>query len=553
MTGAELTIQLLEQQGTRIIAGVPGGANLPLYDALGKSQQIRHVLARHEQGAAFMAQGIARVSGEVGVCFATSGPGATNTLTALADAKLDSIPILVITGQVPHALIGTDGFQEVDTYGMSIPITKHNFLARSAAELLEIIPRAFEIALSGRPGPVLIDIPKDVQKEEIAPEALPAPGQPRQQAAPETADVQAAADLINQAERPVLYIGGGAITSPAEIRQLIEEQQIPFVSTLMGLGALPSDHPLHLGMLGMHGARYTNLILDGCDCLIGIGVRFDDRATGKVAAFCPDAAIVHIDIDPSELGKIKAPHAAVAGDVRIALDLLMPRLTPQERPDWHACIEELKKHHPMQMPGADDPRRPYGLIRHAAAHAGADAYVATDVGQHQMWAAQAYPFSFPRQWLTSGGLGTMGFGLPAAMGAALEKPEATVLCFSGDGSLLMNIQELATLAEEGLNVKVLLFNNNSLGLVHQQQKLFFGERFFGSDYSHHVNFKQISEGFGIPAYDLADGEDPDALLKKAIQTPGPCLVHIPTDVNEMVYPMVAPGAANTDMIGGESK
>ena len=553
LTGAQIIVHLLERQEITTIAGIPGGANLPLYDALSQSRQIHHVLARHEQGAGFIAQGIARASGKPAVCFATSGPGATNILTAIADARLDSIPLICITGQVPSAMIGTDAFQEVDTYGLSIPVTKHNFLVHTAAELFKIIPEAFRIAASGRPGPVLIDVPKDVQNQVVEFQAWPEPGRPEPAPTFARSAIAEAARLINTAARPILYLGGGVIHAGAAhlATRLAQQAGIPATMTLMGLGAVPTDHPRAIGMLGMHAARYTNLALEACDLLIAAGVRFDDRATGKVAAFCPNARIIHIDIDPSELDKIKTAHVGIVGDVRQALEALLPLVETQPRETWLAYIEELKAMHPLHTPGADDPRTPYGLILQAASLLDDDAIITTDVGQHQMWAAQVYPVRYPRQWLTSGGLGTMGFGLPAAIGAALACPTRTVVCFSGDGSLLMNIQELVTAVEEDVNVKIILLNNNSLGLVHQQQDLFYGGRIFAADYQRRVDFLTIARGFGMTAYDLAAAPDPSSTLAYALRTPGPCLIHAPIDAQEKVYPMVPPGAANKDMIGGE--
>jgi acetolactate synthase I/II/III large subunit len=550
MTGAELIIALLERQGVRLIAGIPGGANLPLYDALSKSRKIRHILARHEQAAGFIAQGIARTTGETAVCFATSGPGATNIVTAIADAKLDSIPLVCITGQVPTYLLGTDAFQEVDTFGMTLSITKHNRMVRKAEELLTAIPEAFRIASSGRPGPVLIDVPKDVQNATVAFETWPDIGCPDNPPIGDPGDIQSAARMIAEAKRPILYLGGGVIHSGASelARSLAEKNALPTVMTLMALGALPSDHPLSLGMLGMHAARCTNMALERCDVLIAIGARFDDRATGKVSAFCPNAQVIHIDIDPGELHKLKRAHIGITMDARAALAQLLPLVPMTRRREWISEVDTLRQAHPLHQPGKDNPRMPYGLLALAAAVAGPDAYVTTDVGQHQMWTAQAYPFTFPRQWLTSGGLGTMGFGLPAALGAALARPDKRVLCVTGDGSFLMNIQELATLAEERLNVKILLLNNHSLGLVHQQQDLFYGRRIFASDYQNRVDFVRIAKGFGIDAYDLSTSENPEATLRRAFDTDGPALIHAAIDVEEKVYPMVPPGAANTEMI-----
>lgn len=551
LSGAQITIRLLERQGTRIVTGYPGGAILPIYDALGQSTVIRHVLARHEQGAGFIAQGMARATGEVGVCMASSGPGATNLLTAIADAKLDSIPLVAITGQVPRAMIGTDAFQEVDTYGLSIPITKHNFLVNSAEELLEVIPRAFEIAASGRPGPVLIDIPKDVQTQAIEIAAWPEPGRPVLPPAADPARIAEAAALINAAERPLLYLGGGVVHSGASASAvaLAEKAGLPTVMTLMALGTMPVDHPLSLGMLGMHAARYTNLLLDECDLLIAIGARFDDRATGKVAAFCPQAKIIHIDIDPAELDKIKNAHIGITADVQAALDQLLPAVFENSRKNWADRSIALKNQFPLAMPDADNPRSHFGLIRTVAACLDNEATIATDVGQHQMWVAQAYPLRRPRQWLTSGGLGTMGFGVPAAIGAALAEPQRTVVCFTGDGSILMNIQELVTAAEENVNLKIVLMNNAVLGLVHQQQTLFYGERLFASQFKGMPDFVKAAQAFGIAAIDLDSAANPCAALMDAIARPGPCLIHASIDAEQKVYPMVPPGAANRDMIG----
>ncbi len=555
MTGAQITIRLLERQGVRIIAGIPGGANLPLYDALSQSARIHHVLARHEQGAGFIAQGMARVTGRPQVFFATSGPGATNTLTAIADAKLDSVPCICITGQVPKALIGTDAFQEVDTYGLSIPITKHNFLVRSAAELFDVVPEAFRIAASRRPGPVLIDLPKDVQCELVEFDTWPEPAQPDPPPAFDPADIVRAAELINAAKRPILYLGGGVIQSEAAplVARLAEKCSIPVTMTLMGLGAMPTDHPYVIGMLGMHAARYTNLALEECDLLIAAGARFDDRATGKAAEFCPAADIIHIDIDQTELDKIKTAHVGILGDVREVLEALLPLVEEAQRRDWLDFVSDLKAKHPLLVPATGSLRNPHELIARTAALLDDETIITTDVGQHQMWTAQMYPFRRPRQWLTSGGLGTMGFGLPAAIGAALACPDRRVVCFSGDGSLMMNIQEMATAVEQNVNVKIILMNNNSLGLVRQQQRLFYEERVFACQYQAQVDFVKIAEGFGMTAFDLASSKEPVKTLTNALQEEGPCLIHAAISGNENVFPMVPPGAANKTMIGGEAR
>ncbi|GAB51933.1 acetolactate synthase large subunit [Atlantibacter hermannii] len=548
-TGAQLIVHLLERQGITTVTGIPGGTVLPLYDALSQSSQIRHVLARHEQGAGFIAQGMARTQGKPAVCIACSGPGATNLVTAIADARLDSIPLVCITGQVPTSMIGADAFQEVDTYGIAIPITKHNYLVRHISELPQVISDAFRIAQSGRPGPVWIDIPKDIQNAEIDISCFPEPGRCAPAPAFNPQQVADAAAMINQAKRPVLYLGGGTINAAPQVRKLAEQANMPTTMTLMALGVLPTDHPLSLGMLGMHGARSTNFILQEADLLIVLGARFDDRAIGKTQEFCPNAKIIHVDIDRAELGKIKQPHIAIQGDVAEVLTQLTPRVMPTERAPWRALVASLQQEFPFNMPNADDPLSHYGLINAVAACAEEDAIITTDVGQHQMWTAQAYPLRRPRQWLTSGGLGTMGFGLPAAIGAALAEPDRQIICFSGDGSLMMNIQEMATAAENGLNIKVILMNNQALGLVHQQQSLFYKQNVFEATYPGMVSFIKIAEGFGMSSCDLNEAQDPQAALREAMARPGPCLIHVRIDAQEKVYPMVPPGAANTEMVG----
>lgn len=552
MNGAQLIIGLLERQGITMIAGIPGGANLPLYDALQQSTIIRHVLCRHEQGAGFLAQGIARSTGAAGVCFATSGPGATNLLTAVADAFLDSIPIVCITGQVPASLIGTDAFQEVDTYGMSIPITKHNYLVRSADELLHIVPRAFELALSGRPGPVLIDVPKDIQTAKVSFAEWPEPGARLAPPVAEQAMLAEAAEMINRAKRPILCLGGGIIHAGAagDARTLAEKSSLPAAMTLMGLGSMPASHPLSLGMLGMHAARSTNMALQDCDLFISAGARFDDRATGRIVEFCPSARIIHMDIDPSEVSKLKTAHVGLVGDVRDSLRRLLPLVRRNERKIWRNQISVLQELYPMTSPAATIPDKPYGLILKAAELAGENCLVATDVGKHQMWTAQVYPFNRPRQLLTSGGLGTMGFGLPTAIGASLASPGRPVLLFTGDGSLQMNIQELATAVEQQAEVKIIVMNNTSLGLVRQQQNLFYEGHIFASEYRIDIDFAAIAAGFGMRAFHAGPGCSLESLLEQALAVKGPCLVNVPFAREEEVYPIVPPGASNSYMLGG---
>lgn len=550
MRGAELICRLLERQGIECVAGIPGGANLPLYDALYDSE-IRHILARHEQGAGFIAQGMARVTGKAAVCLATSGPGATNLLTAIADARMDSVPVVAITGQVASTLIGTDAFQEVDTYGLTCPITKHNYLVRSAAELLEVIPEAFELAQSGRPGPVVVDVPKNVQLAEVEFAEYPEPGVAAEPSSCAPELIEHLAELIRRSSRPVLYMGGGVIASNAGalVRQLAQRISAPVTSTLMGLGAVPCDDPLYLGMLGMHGAKSTNLILEEADLLVAIGARFDDRAVGQAAEFCKHADIAHIDIDPSEIDKIKTTNVSIVGDAGMALRQLLSIIEPQERADWLWRVQELKASFPLREPS---PEHPLGLCRLLGEWLDEDVVIATDVGQHQMWTAQGYPFRKPRRWLTSGGLGTMGFGLPAAIGAALALPDRRVVCISGDGSLLMNLQELATLAELNLDVTVVLMNNAHLGLVRQQQELFYNQRYHAVRFQTKPDFASIARGFGVQACDLANSNHLLDDLRTALKKQGPALINVPIHCRENVYPMVPPGASNCNMIEGEA-
>ncbi|HDT3152044.1 TPA: acetolactate synthase large subunit [Morganella morganii subsp. morganii] len=549
MTGAELIIRMLEQHGITSVSGIPGGAALPLYDALGNSR-IRHILARHEQGAGFIAQGIARTTGKAAVCISSSGPGATNLMTAIADAKLDSVPLVCITAQVSSPMIGTDAFQEVDTYGMSIPITKHNYLVRNVQDLPGIIADAFRIAESGRPGPVWVDVPKDVQAAIIEIDELP-PIMPKDPLPLFDAEkVTEAAAMINQAKRPILYIGGGIVASQSQqlVQSFAERAGLPTTMTLMGLGTIPQQHPLYLGMLGMHGARYTNMILQESDLLIVVGARFDDRAIGKAEQFCPDAKIIHVDIDRAEISKIKQPDIAINADAGQVLAMLLPQIEVNARQAWNDHIAQIKQEFPLEQINKSDPLSHFGLIAAVADAVDNDAIITTDVGQHQMWVAQAYPLCRPRQWLTSGGLGTMGFGLPAAIGAALAEPSRKIVCFTGDGSIMMNIQEMATAAEHNLDIKIILMNNQALGMVHQQQTLMFNEHIVASAYPYQTDFVTIAKGFGLHTCDLNKESDPHAALQAAIDRPGPCLIHALIDVSEKVWPMVLLGDANIDMV-----
>lgn len=554
LNGAEITVRLLEMHGIETIAGIPGGSILPLYDALSKSEKITHILARHEQGAAFIAHGMARSTGKTAVCFATSGPGATNLLTGIADAKMDSVPLVAITGQVPYSLIGTDAFQEIDIYGLTIPITKHNFFVHSIEELFTIIPEAFKIANSDRPGPVLVDIPKNIQQQVYEFEEWPTIEDcAAVENTLEEAEVIRIAEEINNSKKPMLYIGGGIITSGAceILYEFANKNSIPVATTLMGLGAFPCDDPLYLGLVGMHAARSTNILMGEADLILAFGVRFDDRATGKLSRFCPNAKILHIEIDESEINKLRSANLSIVGDVYSTLESLLPHINKDPREEWMDEVQVCKKQNALPMPPKEDIFHPINIIKYVASKVPSDSIIATDVGQHQMWTAQVYPFKMPRTLITSGGLGTMGFGLPTAIGVSLANPEKTVVCFSGDGSILMNIQELATLADHNLNVKVIILNNKHLGLVNQQQKLFFNNNRFAVKFITNPNFELIGKGFNIESYDLGTVENPMDVLSEALSKTGPCVINIPIDPEELVLPMVPPGGANDEMIGGE--
>ncbi|MFL0165495.1 biosynthetic-type acetolactate synthase large subunit [Candidatus Clostridium helianthi] len=553
--GAEIVIKLLENEGVEYISGIPGGFNLPLYDALYKSKKIKHILARHEQGAGFIAQGISRSTNKVGVCFATSGPGVTNLLTAIADAKLDSIPLVAITGQVPLSAIGTDAFQEVDAYGLTIPITKHNFLIRNIHELFTVIKEAFKIALEGRPGPVLVDIPKNIQNEfidledfpsEIASEDLP------KRDAIKSSTLYCIAELINDSKKPIIYAGGGVVNSNASsnLYKIAKKNNIPVSLSLMGLGAFPCDGELSIGMLGMHGAPYTNYLLNEADLILALGVRFDDRATGNIEKFCPNASIIHIDIDPSEINKVKTSSLSMIANVDDFLEDILPHIESKSRNTWRERVKCFKSKYPL--PSYKNILHPANIIPFVGNIVPSDAVITTDVGQHQMWVAQRYPFKLPKALLTSSGLGTMGFGLPVAIGAALANKDKTIISFCGDGSILMNIQELATLADFNLNIKVIILNNHHLGLVRQQQQLFYNEHYIASKFISNPNFKMIAEGFGIQSCDLGNEEKPLEKLKELLTVEGPCVINIPIEETENVLPMVPPGKSNIDMIGGEN-
>lgn len=583
MTGAEAVVRVLVEQGVEVVFGIPGGAVLPLYDAL-YGAPIRHVLARHEQGAALAADGYARASGRVGVCIATSGPGATNLITGLATSYLDSVPVVAVTGNVGRAFLGTDAFQEADTFGVSMPVTKHNYLVLDPEELPAVLREAFAVAASGRPGPVLVDIPKDVFTATISPRAwdrplrrsvscfghsaadsgtgLARPTPPgRWHPRPHDAErLEEAARLIARARRPVLYAGGGVIVAGAAeaLRQLAEGAVLPTTTTLMALGAMPGDHPLFLGMPGMHGTYAANMALTETDCLIAVGARFDDRVTGRVSDFAPEAAIIHIDVDAAELGKVKAPRVAIAAGAREGLEALgaaLGRVPPDawaDRSPWLERVNGWKRAHPYRYDRGLARREllPQAVIEELERATGGDALVVTGVGQHQMWAAMFYRYRWPRQFLTSGGLGTMGYGLPAALGAQLARPDARVLCIDGDGSFQMNVQELSTLAELGLPVKVFIINNRAHGMVRQWQDLFYGQRLSASVFEHQPDFVKLAEAYGIAAFRITHPDELAGTVREALARPGPVVVDCVVRQEEHVLPMVPPGAALKEMIVG---
>jgi acetolactate synthase-1/2/3 large subunit len=559
MNGARWLAQALAAEGVDTLFGYPGGTIMPFYDALHGSD-LKHILVRHEQGAAFAANGYARASGRVGVCVATSGPGASNLVTGIADAMLDSVPMVCITGQVATSLMGTDAFQELDVFGMTLPIVKHSFLARSVDDLPRMLGEAFRLARSGRPGPVLIDLPKDVQNADAshlpAHTPLPTDAVP---AAPDASYHEAAA-LIAHARKPLVYGGGGISLGGAveSFRAFVEGSQIPAVLTLKGLGALPADHALNLGMLGMHGNRAANLSVQECDLLIVVGARFDDRATGKLAEFAPNARVVHMDLDACEIGKLRHADAGVRGCLRRSLDALTPAITAQlqgrnggARRAWRdTCLQRKRECAPRYDAPGETVYAP-ALLR-ALSERAPQAVVACDVGQHQMWVAQHWRFDDPRKHLTSGGLGAMGFGVPAALGAQLENPEATVICVSGDGSFLMNVQELATIARYRLPVKIVLLDNQALGMVRQWQELFFERRYSEIDLSDNPDFCAIAAAFGIKAMYVDRADSVEEALTYMLDTPGPVLLHVAIDQAANVWPLVPPNHNNAQMLDPEA-
>jgi acetolactate synthase-1/2/3 large subunit len=544
VTGARLVVEALEREGVTHVFGYPGGAIMPVYDALTGSS-LKHILVRHEQAAALAADAYGRVTGKPGVCLATSGPGATNLVTGIANAFLDSVPMVAITGQVASPLMGTDAFQEVDIFGITLPIVKHSFVIRNTADIPRIFAEAFHIARTGRPGPVLIDLPKDVGV--IA--AVPAPFDQPAEAEPEVdeAAVAAANALIADASAPVLYFGGGVAIARAEraLREFAARSAIPSVATLKGLGGIPTGDANFLGMLGMHGTRAANMAIDHCDLLICVGARFDDRATGKLDSFAPRAKVIHIDGDPAEIGKLRVPEIGLAGDLTAILD----RLTA--RPNAGGWLQQCRAQKVMWAPRYDAPGGGVyapALLKELSEAAGDGAIFTCDVGQHQMWVAQHCCFSRPQAHLTSGGLGTMGYGIPAGVGALLAEPDATVITVSGDGSFMMNVQELATLRRYRLPLKIVLIDNSQLGMVRQWQELFFDENFSEIDLSDNPNFSEVAHAFGIEAFTIDHREQVGAAIRRLLETDGPILCHVRIDPRENVWPLVPPNSSNVQMM-----
>ena len=544
ISAAEALIRCLEKENVEIIFGYPGGANLPVYDALYRSTRINHVLVRHEQGAVHAADGYARVTGKVGVCLATSGPGATNLVTGIANAYMDSIPLVALTGQVSTSQVGTDAFQEVDITGITLPITKHNYLVKDPRKLPAIVKSAFHIAATGRPGPVLIDLPRDVAQAMIEfkyPASVRLPGyKPTYRGHPTR--IHEIAGLIKQSQRPVIYAGGGILSAnaAAELLQLAELISAPVTNTFMGLASFPGDHPLFLGMLGMHGTRYANLAVTECDMLIALGARFDDRVTMHLQSFAPEATVIHIDIDPAEIGKNVITHVPLVGDVKLILRALLQGLEKIDRSPWLDRIQELKAQYPLTY-CRDGRLKPQFVIEQLSRHTHGKAIIATDVGQHQMWVAQYYHFRQPRTLISSGGLGAMGFGLPAAIGASLGSPGELVVLVTGDGSLQMTMQELGTMREQGLPLKILMLNNFCLGMVRQLQEFYCEGRYMGVNFTFHPDFELLAKAYGMTGYTFRTEEDVIKLLPEALATPGPVLINCLVPPEENVMPMVLAG------------
>lgn len=558
LKGAEILLHCLKEEGVDTIFGYPGGMVLPIYDALYKSD-IRHILVRHEQGAAHAADGYARATGKVGVCLATSGPGATNLVTGIANAYMDSIPMVAFTGQVVTSQIGRDAFQEADITGITLPITKHNFLLHRTEDLAQVVKEAFYIARTNRPGPVVVDLPKDLMEQEIEFEGYPEEVNIRGYRVLKgvnAGQVITAAEMIQNAKRPVIYAGGGVISSnaAAELKELAEMMKIPVTTTLMGMGGFPGNNYLSLGMLGMHGTRYANYAISECDLLIAIGVRFDDRVTGQLEHFAPNARVIHIDVDAAEIGKNIDAGIPIVGEVKEVLRAMVQRLKPvDDFSEWHQTIDRWKDETPITY-NTDNCSciMPQMVVEKIYQKTGGKAIITTEVGQHQMWTAQYYKFDQPRTFITSGGLGTMGYGFPAAIGAKIACPDKTVIDIAGDGSIQMNIQELTTAVENKLPVIICILNNQFLGMVRQWQGLFYGGRYSYTDISCQPDFVKLAEAYGAKGMRIKDSADIDSALEEALQvTDRPVVMDFWVEREADVYPMVPPGEAISNMLGGE--
>ena len=557
MNGAEALIRALEKQGVEVVFGHPGGAIMPVYDAL-YDADLRHVLVRHEQAGAHAADAYYRASGRPGVAFATSGPGATNLVTGLATAMMDSSAVVAVTGNVPTSLIGTDAFQEADVYGITGPVTKHNYLVKSVEDIPRVVAEAFHIATTGRPGPVLIDVPKDVQQatfeggDEAFDVEIDLPGY-RPTVIGHGRQIRKAIEAIRAAERPVMMVGGGGQIAAEQVMNFAERTNIPMITTLMGIGAYPAGAPQALGMPGMHGTVTANRAITHCDLIVGAGIRFDDRVTGKISRFAPNATVVHIDIDPAEISKLVQAHVPVVGDLRDVLPRLADELERLDIDPWWEQLDEWKGRYPERYK-TEKPLVSQEVIEMLREFTGGDCVVTTEVGQHQMFAARLFPTSKPRTWITSGGLGTMGFGLPAAIGAAFARPGEQIVCVAGDGSIQMNIQELATIAKHRLPIVIAIANNGVLGMVRQWQELFHAQRYseiFLADSN--PDFAKLAEAYGIEGHNVFDRETARALIPDVLARGGPALINFVVYEAEKVYPMVPSGAGVDQMLIGDQE
>ncbi|MCL2149456.1 MAG: biosynthetic-type acetolactate synthase large subunit [Dehalococcoidia bacterium] len=556
ITGGQIVCESLLKEGTEVIFGILGGQILPLYDTLTQYPQLKHILMGHEQGAAHAAEGYARATGKVGVCLATSGPGATNLVTGIADAYMDSTPMVAITGQVGRPFIGKDAFQEIDITGVTLPITKHNYIVTDINLLAQTIKEAFYLARTGRPGPVLIDLPRDLQVESTEfnyPSKVELTGyKPNINGHP--AQLKKAAKLITEAKKPILLPGQGVLISGAcrELKELAETAQLPVVSTMLGISAFPATHALYFGWLGMHGMAYANLAVQDADLIVAVGMRFDDRATSRVNAFAPKAHVIHIDIDPAEIGKNVRVDVPIVGDARAVLAALNKLMIPLEHGEWLAQLSEWQREHPSLAIREAGEVLPQYVIRQIWEATGGEATVVTGVGQHQMFAAQHFFYDKPGSFISSGGLGTMGFELPAALGAKVGRPDELVWCVAGDGSFQMTIQELSTVARDSIGIKVAIMNNGVLGMVHQWQSLFYGQRYMATTLSC-PDFVKLAEAYGIPAANITCKGDVRPAIERAIATPGPFILNFVISPDENVYPMVPPGAALHEVIEAPKK